>query len=85
MSWSHNLSESEHEFMSEIIAQIPDIAQASFVGILEKMAAPAGPSKEVQRQLDKLQALENGGVDNWEWYDQSLEDAGWFDEEDEED
>ena len=28
---------------------------------------------DVQKQLDKLQALEAGGVDNWEWYDESLD------------
>lgn len=29
----------------------------------------------------KLQALENGGVDSWEWYDEALQD--FFDREDE--
>lgn len=34
----------------------------------------------------KLSALEAGGVDNWEWYSDSLRDAGFFnDEEGEED
>lgn len=28
------------------------------------------------RQVEKLEALEKGGVDNWEWYDESL--AEWF-------
>lgn len=28
--------------------------------------------KKIQRQLDKLAALEAGGVDNWEWYDEAL-------------
>lgn len=28
-------------------------------------------------------ALESGGVDNWEWYGESLSQAGYFDEEDE--
>lgn len=33
-----------------------------------------------------LAALEAGGVDNWEWYSESLRDAGLFpDDEDEED
>lgn len=35
-------------------------------------------SKEEYKYLlkrdDKLQALENGGVDNWEWYSDSLAD-----------
>lgn len=29
-----------------------------------------------KRRLAKLDALEAGGVDNWEWYDESLKD--WF-------
>lgn len=32
--------------------------------------------KDVQRKLDKLSALEAGGVDNWEWYGESLKE--WF-------
>lgn len=28
-----------------------------------------------------LAALRAGGVDNWEWYSESLDDAGLFDEE----
>lgn len=35
-----------------------------------------------QRELNALHA---GGVDNWEWYSESLRDAGLFDDEDEED
>jgi len=27
-------------------------------------------------------ALESGGVDNWEWYYESLKDAGYFVEDD---
>ena len=30
--------------------------------------------KELERAEAKLQALENGGVDNWEWYSDSLEE-----------
>jgi len=26
-------------------------------------------------------ALESGGVDNWEWYHDSLKDGGYFDED----
>lgn len=33
-------------------------------------------SNKIERRLAKLDALEAGGVDNWEWYDESLE--GWF-------
>lgn len=31
---------------------------------------------KMQRQIAKLEALEAGGVDNWEWYGESLKD--WF-------
>ncbi len=30
--------------------------------------------KELERAYAKLQALENGGVDNWEWYGESLKE-----------
>ena len=32
----------------------------------------------------KLNCLENGGVDNWEWYSQALRDGGYFDDEEDE-
>ena len=37
---------------------------------------------EYESQIKKLQALEAGGVDNWEWYSESLKD--WFKEQDDE-
>lgn len=30
--------------------------------------------EKMQRELSKLYALEAGGVDNWEWFDESLKD-----------
>lgn len=30
--------------------------------------------KVINNRLRKLEALEAGGVDNWEWYDASLEE-----------
>lgn len=30
--------------------------------------------EELERAASKLQALENGGVDNWEWYSESLKE-----------
>lgn len=36
---------------------------------------------EMLRQLRILEALEDGGVDNWEWYHESLRDAGLFDDD----
>lgn len=35
----------------------------------------AAEHAKIQRELEKLHALEAGGVDNWEWYDESLK--GW--------
>lgn len=32
-----------------------------------------------------LQALEAGGVDNWEWYSESLREAGLYGDEEEDD
>lgn len=31
----------------------------------------------------ELSALHAGGVDNWEWYHESLKDAGFFDDDEE--
>lgn len=30
--------------------------------------------EKLQREVAKLRALEAGGVDNWEWYDESLKE-----------
>ena len=41
--------------------------------------------KEYESLLDDRKwrlALEAGGVDNWEWYHDSLSDGGYYDEED---
>lgn len=41
--------------------------------------------KEYDSLLDaslKLNCLENGGVDNWEWYHESLKEGGYFDQDD---
>lgn len=35
------------------------------------------------RNSAKLAALENGGVDNWEWYSHSLNDNNYWEEFDE--
>lgn len=39
--------------------------------------------KYLHKRDDILSALEAGGVDNWEWYSESLREAGLFDEDDE--
>lgn len=41
--------------------------------------------KEYDSLLDDAKwrmALEAGGVDNWEWYHDSLSEAGYYDDED---
>lgn len=43
------------------------------------------PLKEYQKLKDAefmLQCLHAGGVDNWEWYGESLQDGGYFQDED---
>ncbi len=40
--------------------------------------------EELEDRDKKLSALEQGGVDNWEWYEESLQDY-YFEEEEEED
>lgn len=42
------------------------------------------PTKEyeaLKRDSMILAALEAGGVDNWEWYSESLKDAGVFEDD----
>ena len=57
------------------------------VEYLRKLAFDGGSDvKRLLKIVDKLEelderdtvltALENGGVDNWEWYGESLKDAG---------
>ena len=38
----------------------------------DKVTISASEYKKMQRDLAKLNALEAGGVDNWEWYSESL-------------
>lgn len=43
------------------------------------------PKKEWDELIDsrnKLMCLEAGGVDNWDWYYESLREGGYYDEED---
>lgn len=40
----------------------------------DKVTISASEYKKMQRELAKLNALEAGGVDNWEWYGESLSD-----------
>lgn len=38
--------------------------------------------KELLEAEKELSALHAGGVDNWEWYSESLREAGLFDDDD---
>ena len=58
--------------MSVLDAGRKDLAGTPMVEIPETEYA------DLQRAADKLAALEAGGVDNWDWYGQSLEDAGYW-------
>ena len=80
--WEVDLPVSSQHFMQDIISQVPEEcgARAAFISVLNQIAAP---SKEVQHRLDKLQALENAGVDNWDGYDWAMEEL--TDEDDDND
>lgn len=69
--WEEDLPESVKKFMQEIIEQVPEEGGGrwAFISVLNSIAKP---SKEVQHRLDKLQALENNGVDNWDYYDDAM-------------
>jgi hypothetical protein len=56
-----------------------------FSGYDEKtyIIIPRKEYAELQDAKQKLQCLEAGGVDNWEWYGESLQDCGFFDEDEE--
>ncbi|WAW44372.1 hypothetical protein [Klebsiella phage Kp_GWPB35] len=41
--------------------------------------------KYLESRDEILSALEAGGVDNWEWYSESLQEAGLLDDEEEDD
>lgn len=42
----------------------------------DKVTISASEYKKMQRELAKLNALEAGGVDKWEWFEDSLKE--WF-------
>lgn len=41
---------------------------------MSEVKVSASKLKELQRDQAKLRALECGGVDNWEWYDEALKE-----------
>jgi len=73
------LSPAAQEFLDEIRVQLPPETVVLFDAILGNLSKLA---EAVQQRLDKLDALEAGGVDNWEWYDEAM---SVLDDEDEED
>jgi hypothetical protein len=63
--------------MSALDAGRKDLAGTPMVEI------PETEYKALCRAAAELAALEAGGVDNWEWYGESLRDAGLTGEDDE--
>jgi hypothetical protein len=82
--WKEALKPAGVVFMQEIIDQIPEEhgARHAFTCMLE--ALTEHQPKEVEEKLAKLQALENGGVDNWDGYDFAMEELADEDEDEDE-
>lgn len=76
-----NLRKISEEFRkaAEIEAQTPIAATPATVTISE------AEYKRLKRAELELCALQAGGVDNWEWYHESLSQAGLFDDDEDED
>ncbi|WEU80136.1 host RecBCD nuclease inhibitor [Klebsiella phage Oda] len=51
---------------------------------MSKVTISAVRLKYLESRDEILSALEAGGVDNWEWYSESLQEAGLLDDEDDE-
>lgn len=71
--WKKYLQPASAQFVQEIMDQVPEEhgARAAFEIVLNRLAESV--SDEVEQRLAKLQALENSGVDNWEYYDDAME------------
>lgn len=88
------MSEIQHNWQRELPEEVLSYLQGVFNKLNSgehdtlhaALNAVAAPSKEVQRDLEKLAALEAGGVDNWEWYGDSLAElfVQWDAEDEEE-
>jgi len=72
--WRNYLQPSSVQFIQEIINQIPEAngLRIAFEALLDKLATAV--DKDTQSKLDKLAALERNGVDNWEYYDDAMEE-----------
>lgn len=63
------LSPAAQEFLQEIRGQM----SADVILLFDATLANLGkPSAATQTRLDKLSALEDAGVDNWEGYDEAM-------------
>lgn len=51
---------------------------------MSNVTISAGRLKYLESRDEILSALEAGGVDNWEWYSESLQEAGLLDDDEEE-
>lgn len=51
---------------------------------MSEITIPTSRYKQLLKDSKILAALHAGGVDNWEWYSESLNDAGLYDDEEEE-
>lgn len=72
--WTKTLQPSGVTFMNDIVQQMPEgLARQGFEMMLNKIAEG---EPEMQHKVAKLEALEAAGVDNWDGYDDALEDAG---------
>ena len=45
---------------------------------MDEITIPWTEYQELKKDQLKLSCLENAGVDNWEWYEQALEDGGYY-------
>lgn len=70
--WKERLQPASAQFTQEIVDQVPEAngARMAFEALLDTLAKSV--DKDTQFKLDKLQALENNGVDNWDYYDDAM-------------
>lgn len=47
--------------------------------IEDTITIPISRYNQLLRSEDRLECLEAGGVDNWDWYSDSLREYGFFD------
>lgn len=64
----------EYAYIGMVIGQINELIQTALPKGLRKVLIHPGILEDLQRSANMLAALEAGGVDNWEWYHESLKD-----------